>query len=108
MVTTEDNRKESVARRTPYELGDPLGRFLDLREKAGVLVTGVRGLCDRRLDVAQVHVLVAEVPETRCQPRVANRRRTHVNATTPGAEVERGTYDGDFAAGWLKRHGEQG
>ena len=73
-----------------------------------MLVTGVRRLCDRSLDVAQVHVLVAELPETRCQPRVANRRRTHVNTAAPGAEVERGADDGDFAAGWLKRHGEQG
>ena len=103
--TTGTNPSRAAARN---ELGDPVGRVLDLREKAGVLVTGVGCLCDRGLDVAQVHVVVAELPETRCQPRVANRRRTHVNAATTGAEVERGTDHCDFATWWLKRHGEQG
>ena len=108
MVTTQHNRKEAVACRAPYELGDSLGRFLDLGKKTGVLVTDVRCFWDRSLDVSQVDILVAELPETRRQPCVANRGRAHVNATTPRAQVERRTDHGDFSAGRLKRHGQQG
>ena len=67
------------------------------------VASGTRGL-----DVSQVDVLVAELGETCCEPRVADRRRTHVDATTAGAEVERRTDHRDFATWWLKRHRQQG
>ena len=108
MVTTEHHRNVIVARRPRNELGNAVRRVLDLGQKPGVLVPGVGCLRDRGLDVSQVDVLVAELGETCCEPRVADRRRTHVDATTAGAEVERRTDHCDFATWWLKRHRQQG
>ena len=63
VVTTEHDGNEPVARCTPHELRDPLRGLLDLGQKAGMLVSGLRCFCDSSFDVSQVHVLVSELGE---------------------------------------------
>ena len=107
MVTAEHKRDECVSRRLGNELGDVPTRLLDLRQEAGVLVDDGSRLGHSRAHVSAIDVLVAELGNARGKAGVPNRRRTHVNAAAPGAEVERGADNGNFALR-LHVHGGQG
>ena len=108
VVTTQHDRNEIVPRRARNELGDPLRGFLDLGQKAGALVPGLRCLRHRSLDVSQIHVLVPQLVEAGSQTGIPDRGRTHVNATATGPQVEIRADDGDFSSKRLRNHGKQG
>ena len=73
-----------------------------------MLVARRRRLRDRRLHVAEVDVLVAQLGDSRIQTGIADRRGTHVNAPSSGSQIERGADDGHFVTNGLQRHGGQG
>ena len=83
------------------EPGDPLADLHDRRRgsaRAGRPPSVASGTGER--DVAPVGDVAAELADARLQPRVADRRRPHVDAAPPGAEVEPGA---DHATGWRLR-----
>ena len=83
MVSSQDDREEVLPDCALDQPRDSLAGVLDLREEARLLVADCGRLGHRRLDVAQIDVLVAEIGDPSGQARVPNRRRTHVN--TPSA-----------------------
>ena len=73
-----------------------------------MLVAHVRGLDDRRDDVAGVGDVHAELlRELLLETRVADRGRAHVDAAPPRAQVERGADDGDLADCFVDAHGAE-
>src|SRR5439155_27380881 len=63
VVTAEHDREEPVTRSVRDEPRDPLGRLLDLRKEAGLLVPGLGRLGHRRFDVSEIDELVTELVE---------------------------------------------
>jgi hypothetical protein len=107
VVAAEHERNRAAGGRLRDQLRDVAAGLLDLGEEARVLVPRVDRLRDGGADVPSVRVLVAKPRDPGVEPRIADGGRAHVDATAPGAEVERSTDDGHLA-GWLQRHGGQG
>ncbi len=95
VVAAEHERHASLLGRVLDERGDVLARLLDLREVARGRVALVGCLGDRRDDVAPVGDVAAELADAGRQVGVADRRRAHVDAAAPGAEVEPDADDRD-------------
>ena len=93
MVAAEDDRRAPLLDRPGDRAGDPLAGLLDLVEEARLRAPARGRFRDDRVHVPPVIALDAELLETILEARVANRRRAHVDAAAPGAEVERGADD---------------
>ena len=97
----------SGSRASPRRLGDPggdqLARVVDLGKESCALVAERRRFGDRGLHVPLVANLVAETDQPLLEPRVADRRRPHVDPAPTLPEIERGADDRDFA---LRLHAE--
>ena len=108
VVAAEDERHRPPPRRRLDQFRDSVAQVEYLREIARALVPHLGRLHDRRDDVPLVEDTHAElVRELLVEARVANGRRPHVDAATPGAEVERAADDGDLAGGLLHTHGRE-
>ena len=105
VVAAEHERPVAVLERTDDELCDLLARLLDLRQEPRLLVAVGDGLGDGSPDVALVHRGHADLVEPRLEPRVADRRRPHVDAAAALAEIEWRTDDRNRALVGLSAHG---
>src|SRR5205085_3903142 len=93
MVAAQDKRKAFLVGGAADQLRDVPARLEDLVQEARPLVTNVRRLGDMRAHVAPVVRVASERANALGEPRVADRRRPHVDAAAPGAEVECGSND---------------
>ena len=85
---------------------DALARRLDLGKEAGSLVVdSAVASGHRRLDVPVVANVVAQTQEALLEPRVADRRRPHVDAAPALPEVERRADDRDLTFAGCSRRG---
>jgi hypothetical protein len=95
VVAAEDQRQQTVRAHASYLLGDAGRRLQDLVQEAGTLRAAPVRLRQARLHVAAVVDFDSGALEALAQAGVADRRRPHVDATPPRAEVERCSEDGD-------------
>src|ERR1700761_1224140 len=108
MVAAEDERQRTAPHGVRDEPREAVAEVEDLAEIAGVLVAHVRGLDNRGDDVARVgHAHAQLLGELLLETRIADRRRTHIDAPPPGAEVERRADHGDLAGSLLDAHGAE-
>jgi len=98
VVAAEHERQRALLERQLHEPGHTAARRLDLGQVTRSLVRLVGGLLHGRLDVAPVHTAVADPGQPVVQARVPNRRRTHVDAASAGAEIEGRADDRDLLA----------
>ena len=104
VVAPEHERQLALRRRLRDHVRDTPAGLLDLPEEPRPLVAHRRGFGDRRFDVPAVDALVPEIGEPRVKARVADSRRTHVDAAAACSEIERCSDDGDPAFGFLQEH----
>src|SRR5262249_37166590 len=91
-----------------HEPGQPVAEIEDLAEVASFLVAHGGRLRDGRDDVARVRDLHMEpLGELLVEPRVADRRRPHVDTAPPRAEVERRPDPGNLAGSLVHTHGAE-
>jgi hypothetical protein len=107
VVSPEHERQIAVSRGAFDERCDPRPRLLDLRQEAGTFVLDLGRFRNGRFDVAEIDGLVADLSQTRLEPRVADRGRAHVHTATTRAEIERGADHGDFVNRWLHGWGDK-
>src|SRR5581483_11072968 len=90
------------------EPGEPVAEIEDLIEVAGTRAAHRRRLDDGRDDVAGVGDPRSQLlGELLLEAGIADRRRPHVDAAAPGAEVERRADDGNLTGGLLHAHGAE-
>jgi hypothetical protein len=102
VVSTEDEWQQRLAARMLDLRRHPAAGLEDLVEEAGPLGAARLGLREGRLHVAAVLDVDPCAGEALTEAGVANRRRAHVDAPPPGAEVESRSDDRNS----LRRHGE--
>jgi hypothetical protein len=88
VVAAEDERQPTLGLRAGNSVGDAVARAEDLGEVARALVSDGSGLGDRRLHVAEIGAIAAELLDPRLQPGVPDRRGTHVHAASARTEIE--------------------
>jgi CheY-like chemotaxis protein len=101
VVTAEHQRLVAFLDRARQELGNPLVRLLDLRQEPEPLVADRARLRDGRRDVAPILHAPAEALDASVEARIADRRGAHVDATPPGAQIERRADDRDGLGSFL-------
>ncbi len=97
VIASEDERRRAGTDGFDDLRRDPLARALDLGKEARAFVLERRRLRHRRLDVAVVAHLEAEARQPLLEPRVAHRRRAHVDPAAALPEVESRADDRDLA-----------
>ena len=98
VVAAEHERQRVLLERERDEPGDAAARGLDLGQVARARSVSSVASEHGSLDVAPVEDVVADRGEPVVEPRVADGRRTHVDAAAARAEVERGADDRDLLA----------
>ena len=93
VVAAEDERPGALPHRSFDDRGQLRARGEDLGHEAGPLVGEGETLRLRRHHVAAVGDVEPDAGEPLFEPRVADRRRAHVDAAALLAEVERGADD---------------
>ena len=101
VVTAEQDRDPAVIQCRAHQLGDPFARRPNRRQEARPWVVFGGRFRHRGSDVASVDAIHAQRGETLLQPRLADRRRTHVDAPPPGSQIERCANDRGFHIGGL-------
>jgi hypothetical protein len=105
VVVAEDDRDPVVVERRADELGDPFARRSDRRQEARARVVLGRRLRDGGGDVPAIHAVHAERGEPLLEPRVLDRRGTHVDAPPAGSQVERAPMRAGFMRAGLHDRG---
>ena len=93
MVAAEHQREETVTAGSLDLVCDPRAGLQDLVQEPGALSARLTCLRDRRLDVSAILDHDPSAFESLAEARVANRRRTHVDAAAARTEVERRSDD---------------
>jgi hypothetical protein len=89
VVAAEDEWQVAACLRSRDQVGDALAGRLDLVQEAGVLVAERDRLGHGRDDVPPVLADPPELGDPRVEARVADRRRSHVDAAAPLPQIER-------------------
>src|SRR5947209_6236488 len=108
VVAAEHQRKRALRDDVVDDSGQLVADRLDDREVLRVLLGNARRLGDRDAQVAVVGHRDAELLQRLLQPRVADRRGTHVDAAAVGAQVHRHADDVDARDRLAVRDGSGG
>jgi hypothetical protein len=88
MVAAQHERQVSIGKGALDAVRDLTAGLADLGEEANALVPDRGRLGHCRLNVSPVDGRATDLRKPRLQARIADRRRPHVHASPPGAEVE--------------------